>query len=309
MNFKADLINILVFFLASGTSFQVWNIADRHYRKYMLAKRFNFKDQPGSLKEPRSFSPSFNRLALSLGRLAVPKDTEAVSEVSGRLSYAGFRQEAGVIVFYGIKLGLGLVLAIVFVMAWLGLWHFSSSACIMIFLPFGLGYIFPDIVLKHMADSRIRKIFLELPDTLDLLEICLRAGMGFDYALFRVCSELGEIAPVLSDEFGRYFFEIRTGLGRQAALMNLGERNGSEPLKQVINVILQSFKIGSDMAQALKIYTDTMRRERQQTAEEQGAKLATKLTLPLVVFILPALMLVILGPVIMNFIGLVHNGL
>ena len=179
---------------------------------------------------------------------------------------------------------------------------------LLLFIPLGVGYMLPDTVLSRKIRARKTRIFRELPDTLDLLEICLRAGLGLDYALYRVCRELEEIAPVLSEEFGRYFLEIRAGLERTEALENLSARNGSEALDQVVTVFLQSLKIGSDMAVSLNAHTQAMRREREQTAEEKGAKLSTKLTLPLVVFILPALMLIILGPVILNFITLANDG-
>lgn len=302
------ITNSLVFIMASVSSFLIYLHIEKRYKRYVTAKRFNLRDNKTESIDKSLLSPSFNRLALSLGRLAAPKNKDDISKISMALSHAGYRGKNSVIIFYGGKLGLGLALAAVFLLVQLFFNAISAQSPVLLFIPFGAGYFLPDIILKKKIKSRIEKIFQELPDTLDLLEICLKAGLGFDYALLRVCNELKDIAPTMSNEFGRYFLETKTGLGRETALINLGLRNGSEPLKKVINVLMQSSKIGTDMADALKVYTDTMRREREQAAEEQGAKLSTKLTLPLVIFILPALMLIILGPVIINFMSLVQQG-
>lgn len=308
MNPVGTIINSLVFIMASGSTFLLWQFLEKKHHSYLMAKRFTASETKMGPNNGKSTSLSLNELALTLGRLAAPKNSKDLSKIAKKLSHAGYREETCVIILYGIKLGMGIGLATAFLAISFSFNLFSSTTPVMVFIPFGAGYFLPDIFLKRKIKSRTEKIFRELPDTLDLLEICLKAGLGFDYALFRVCNELKDIAPTMSGEFGRYFLETKTGLGREVALTNLGSRNGSDPLKKVINVLLQSSKIGSDMARALNIYTDTMRREREQIAEEQGAKLGTKLTLPLVLFILPALMLIILGPVIINFISLVQDG-
>jgi tight adherence protein C len=302
------IIDSMVFFTVSGFTFLACQYIEGRYRKFVLAKRFVSPEQLTIKNGKIAASPRLNKLALSLGRVAAPKNGRDISKITDQLSLAGYRDEGAVILFYGFKLGLGLMLASI---AFTGLAlteNVSSKTPLMLFIPFGIGYFLPDTVLKQRIKTRLGKIFQELPDTLDLLAVCLHAGLGLDYALFRVCNELKDIAPTLSQEFERYFLETKSGIERNTAFENLAGRNGSEPLKSVVNVLLQSAKIGTDMAQALKKHTDTMRRERQQMAEEQGAKLASKLTLPLVVFILPALMLIILGPVIINFISLVNDG-
>ncbi|MCP4115253.1 MAG: type II secretion system F family protein [Desulfobacteraceae bacterium] len=298
----------IVFFTVSGLTFLVCQYIEQRYRKYVLAKRFAGSEPLIINNGKTAVSPRLNKLAQSLGRVAAPKNGKDISRITEQLSLAGYRDEDSVTLFYGFKLGFGLILASL-VFAELALTaNFTTKSPLMLFIPFGMGYFLPDTVLKKRVKARLEKIFQELPDTLDLLVVCLHAGLGLDYALFRVCNELKEIAPTLSQEFERYFLETKSGIERNTAFENLARRNGSEPLKSVVNVLLQSAKIGTDMAQALKNHTDTMRRERQQMAEEQGAKLATKLTLPLVIFILPALMLIILGPVIINFISLVNDG-
>jgi tight adherence protein C len=300
--------DILVFLIVSGTTFFLCSYVEARNKRALTEKRFGKPKRVIVNTSKGPVSPSLNKFALSLGQVAAPKNSKDISKIKEQLCHSGYREEGAVTVFYGFKLGAGILFASVFLFMLILFGNFSTKTPLMMFIPFGVGYFLPDAILKNRAKTRIEKIFQELPDTMDLLVTCLYAGLGFDYALFRVCNELKDIAPVLSTEFGRYFFEIKSGLERETALTNLVDRNGSEPLKSVVNVLLQSSKIGTDMARALKVYTDTMRKERQQMAEEQGAKLGTKLTLPLVIFILPAMMLIILGPVIINFITLVKDG-
>ena len=302
------LIDVLVFCVASGGTFCFLSWYETRTRRLITEKRLGNKKSSSPQSGHQSVSPSLNRFALTLGQVATPKNGKEISKIKEQLCHAGHREEGAVTVFYGLKLGGGIILAGLFFLFQMAFGMVSTRTPLMLFIPFGTGYFLPDMILRNRVKARIANIFQELPDTLDLLVTCLYAGLGFDYALFRVCNELKDIAPVLSKEFGRYFLETKSGLVRETALKNLAGRNGSEPLRSVVNVLLQSSKIGTDMARALKIYTDTMRKERQQMAEEQGAKLSTKLTLPLVVFILPALMLIILGPVIINFVTLITEG-
>ncbi|MBI9092838.1 MAG: type II secretion system F family protein [Desulfobacterium sp.] len=302
------LIDVVVFLFASGTTFFFLSWYETRGRRLITENRLGNKKRAPAQHGDHPVSPSLNRFALTLGQVAAPKNGKEISKIKAQLCHAGHREEGAVTVYYGFKLGGGIFLAVLFFLFQVAFGMVSTRTPLMLFIPFGTGYFLPDMILKNRVKARICRISQELPDTLDLLVTCLYAGLGFDYALFRVCNELKDIAPVLSKEFGRYFLETKSGLVRETALKNLADRNGSEPLKSVVSVLLQSSKIGTDMARALKIYTDTMRKERQQMAEEQGAKLGTKLTLPLVVFILPALMFIILGPVIINFVTLIADG-
>ena len=121
-------------------------------------------------------------------------------------------------------------------------------------------------------------------------------------ALLRVSEELGEIAPVLSKEFAHYFYETQTGIPREQALTNLKERNGEQGLKSVTDVFIQSVKFGTDIAKPLRVHSDALRTERRQLAEEKGAKISAKLTLPLMLLVLPALLIVVVGPAVINII-------
>ena len=142
---------------------------------------------------------------------------------------------------------------------------------------------------------------------LDLLRICLEAGLSLDSALNRVSRELKGVAPVLSRELGQYSLEIRTGLPRRRVLLNMAQRNQVESLTGVINVLIQSSRFGTDVLEALRVYSQSLREERMQMAEERGNKIPTRMAFPLILLLLP-LLVVIMGPALIRlFENMQHN--
>ncbi|MCG8551252.1 MAG: type II secretion system F family protein [Desulfobacterales bacterium] len=254
------------------------------------------------------FNDSSHAFFKALGQRVMPKKEKELTAVRKKLIYAGYREKDALMILYGIKIALGAGLAVLSFIILFSRDLMQARHLLLLFIPFGAGYILPDVSLNKRIKQRQTAIFRELPDIMDLLAVCLKAGLGFDYALYRVCRKLDHIAPVLSRELGIYFLEVKSGIPRARALGNLEERNPSKELKAMVTVLHQSLSTGTDIAGALGVYTDAMREQRRQAAEEEGAKLSTKLTVPLVVFIMPALILIILGPVIINFINLARQG-
>lgn len=297
----------LVFIFSSGVSFSILLHIEGWYERKSNFSRILGPVLVGMPQESAAAEGAFS-MAKSLGRLAVPQKNNELDAVTKKLLHAGFRKKDAVLMYYGLRLGAGITLTLCGLGAFLLWGEFSTKIFLWMLLPFSLGYYLPGYLLGRMLTHRRDQISAELPDTLDLLMVCLKAGLGFDFALYRVCMELKGIAPVLSKEFGLYFLEVRSGLSRINALENLAGRNPSKPLESIVTVLLQSAVSGTDVITALQIYTDELRSRRRQSAEEKGSKLSTKLTLPLVVFILPALMLIILGPAIVNFINFAKDG-
>ncbi len=303
-----SFLDSVVFCTTFSASFLVLKVVDNRLLKQALFKRM--KNTPlGQGSGHRPDQAVYHGFIKALGKLAVPKEEKEISKIRKQLIHAGYRHKDAVILFYGIRIGAGLGLAVLGLVLAVGSSGLSAWCLIMFFFPLAAGYVAGAMVLKQKIAFRENRIFKELPDTLDLLTICLKAGLGFDYALYRVCQELEETAPVLSAEFGIYFLEVKSGILRTQALENIARRNPSPFLKNVVTVLIQSFSTGTDIASALNIYTAALRDQRRQDAEEEGAKLPTKLTLPLVVFILPALLIIILGPVVINFISMMKGGL
>jgi tight adherence protein C len=179
------------------------------------------------------------------------------------------------------------------------LWGNTDQRGLLMGIPIALcslGYILPDIILNRLINSRQQKVRESLPDALDLLVVCVEAGQGLDAAIKRVSEDLQTSSPVISQELILVNLETMAGLERQQALKNLGERTGVEELISLCNVLIQSDRFGTSIAQALKTQSDFMRTARRLRLETMAAKTPVKLVFPMLLFIFPAIIVVILGP-------------
>jgi tight adherence protein C len=227
------------------------------------------------------------------------KSGAATKKLQARLIQAGIYNERAIPMFLGIKLGGLLVLpVVVLVLLWGGT---SQRALLGITISISvLAYFLPNFILNRMVGSRQKKIREALPDALDLLVVCVEAGQGLDAAIKRVAEDLQESSPIISQEFLLVNLEIMAGLERQQALKNLGERTGVTELISLCNILIQSDRFGTSIAQALKTQSDYIRTERRQRLEAMAAKTPVKLLFPMLLFIFPAIMVVILGPAIIK---------
>ena len=160
----------------------------------------------------------------------------------------------------------------------------------------GLGFYLPVIVLALFKRSRMERIFLSLPDALDLLVVCVESGLGLDAGMRRVSEELADTAPDLCGEFSLCNFQLQVGRKRRDVLHDLGIRSGVDDLKAMAAILIQADRFGSSVAQALRVQSDSMRIKRSQLAEERAQKTAVKLIFPLVLFIFPGIFVVLVGP-------------
>jgi tight adherence protein C len=272
---------------------------EEKYWRRILARRLLGKSADAEKIEKRT-ALYWQGAVKKLGLVITPKKERDVDSIKMLLSYAGYRNPDAPAIYYGLRAWFAIGLALFFMLAIFLNGEYSFNIFLMSFVPAAFGYYLPALFIRIKAKSRQNEIFKELPDALDLVLICLEAGLGFDAALFRVSRELSIVSPVLSEEFSQYFLEIQTGLPRRIVLKNLSDRNGVKVLSSVVNVLLQSAKLGTDVAHALQTYIQSMRTERKQTAEEKGGKISTKLVFPLVLFILPALFVIVLSPAVIN---------
>lgn len=171
-----------------------------------------------------------------------------------------------------------------------------------------VGYRGPLLLLRIEIKKRYTEIQYNLPDTLDLLVVCVEAGLGLDAALTRVSTEQMRTAPVLAREFGRVSKDILAGVPRTEAFRNLGLRNDVPDLKSLVALLIQTDKLGTSIAQSLRIYSDTVRTKRRQKAEKLASEASVKMVIPLVLFILPSMFVVLLGPAILNLIEQFSGG-
>lgn len=240
----------------------------------------------------------FIRLIKEIGYQTGPKKA-AADRLKQQLSWAGYRYASAPEMFCGTRSLAAVVLLAGAVLSGL-ITGVTLMTAFAVFMILAAANYLPQFWLRYRVMLRTKSIFRELPDTLDLIVLCVEAGLGFEMALFRVSRELKAVAPVLSREFAQYFYETRGGLSRTEALANMKTRNRSAGLDAFVDVVLQSMRFGTDVAGALRVHSESMRTERHQIAEEKGGKIAVKLTLPLVFFVLPALLIIILGPAVLR---------
>lgn len=165
-----------------------------------------------------------------------------------------------------------------------------------------MGWIIPAFYVGSRARARQKEMVKALPDALDLLVVCVEAGLGLNQALVRVASEIGAVSPVLATQFTLANLEMRSGVPREDALRNMADRTGVEDIQSFVTMLIQTDRFGTAIADALRIHSDTLRTKRRQRAEEAAAKTAIKMLFPLVFFVFPALFVVILGPAVIQVI-------
>lgn len=229
-------------------------------------------------------------------QLDLGRDSARIKELHKRLLRAGIYNERAIPVFFGTKLGLLLVIPVVVLFFW---WGQTSQRGLLIagsIVLFILGYILPDLILDKLIKARQKKIKEALPDALDLMVVCVEAGQGLNAAIKRVSEDLMESSPVIARELLMVNLEIMAGLEREQALKNLGERTGVDELISLCSILIQSDRFGTSIGQALKTQSDYMRTTRRKKLEELAAKTPVKLVFPLLLFIFPAIMVVVLGP-------------
>jgi len=241
-------------------------------------------------------------------RLDLRKDGATIKRLQAKLIRAGIYTERAIPLFIGVKLGGLLVLPILVLFI---LWGNTNQRGLLMGIPIALcslGYVLPNLILSRMINSRQKKIRESLPDALDLLVVCVEAGQGLDAAIKRVSDDLQQSSPIISQELILVNLETMAGLERQQALKNLGERTGVEELISLCNVLIQSDRLGTSIAQALKTQSDYMRTARRLKLEGLAAKTPVKLVFPMLLFIFPAIVVVILGPAFIRVSELFYKG-
>ncbi|MDX1963185.1 MAG: type II secretion system F family protein [Pirellulales bacterium] len=225
-----------------------------------------------------------------------PKTELETSKLRLRLSMAGFRHEGAVNTFLGLKFA-GLIAGFFFAGGPILLIRgFDQTALTATVLSIGFLFYLPDICIWFIKRSRQQQIFLTLPDALDLLVVCVEAGLGLDQGMRRVSEELKKVAPVICGELQLCNLQLQMGRARSEVLHELGMRTGVDDLRALSAILIQADKFGSSVAQALRVQSDSMRTRRRQLAEEKAAKTAVKLIFPLVIFIFPGIFVVLVGP-------------
>jgi tight adherence protein C len=224
------------------------------------------------------------------------------SRVQEKLLQAGYRRSGAVAAYFGTRLVTMVLAGAAAVLGILTLGYSPAAVILGGSIGATLGWLAPQYHVKRRIRKRQLSLQRALPDTLDLLVVCVEAGLGLNQALVRVSEEIEHVSETMSDELVLTNLEIRAGTPRDEALRNLGDRTGLGDLKSLTAMLVQTDRFGTSIATALRVHSDTMRTKRRQRAEEAAAKTTIKLVFPLVLFIFPAMFVVILGPAVLHIL-------
>ena len=259
-------------------------------------------------KEPKEGKRLLYLLS-SFGKRILPEESQEYARSRMNFVRAGLRRSNFPTLFFGIKGSLALVLPSAFFLA--RFWireplKANLTLGILLFLAL-CGFYLPEIWLRRRITKRKQAIFEGLPDALDLLVVCVEAGMGLDAAMNRVAEEMELANKPLSDELQLFNLELRAGKLRQEAMKNLAQRIDLEDMNTLTTLLIQTDRFGTSLAGALRVYSDSFRTKRYMMAEELAAKLPTKLMVPLILFIFPGLFAAIMGPAIIRLLEVLSH--
>lgn len=245
-------------------------------------------------------------------KVVLPRDDWKVSRLRRRLVRAGYRHEKSLHLFLASKVILGFVVPILLALPLLVIGKLPAlqpaTSVALLVLAALIGYYLPDLYLERTSRERQLRFTEGFPDAMDMLVVCVEAGLGLDAAIQRVGKEIAVAHPELADELTLVSLELRAGKSREEALRALGERTGVEAVQSLTSLLIQAEHFGTSIASALREHATEMRTIRLQKAKEKAAKLPVKMVFPILFFIFPALFLVVLGPALVRiYVGFISG--
>ncbi len=242
------------------------------------------------------------KLTRPLAKLSLPSEGWENSPIRIKFINAGWRGKSVPYIFFGTKTLLAMAVPVLaLLMSGERMFASGPQMPLLVMLTCAYaGYYLPNIVLNHKIRVRKREIFENFPDALDLLTICVEAGLGLDAAFAKVAGEIHIKSEILAQELQMVIIELRAGFSKEQALRNLALRTGVEDIDMLVAMLIQSDRFGTSMGDSLRIHSENLRNKRRQRAEEAAAKIALKLLFPLIFFIFPTLMIVLVGPAVLR---------
>ncbi|USE81557.1 type II secretion system F family protein [Cupriavidus gilardii] len=250
------------------------------------------------------WSARLGEWARPVSRFALPREGWENSALRVRFMNAGWRGTTAPTLYFAAKTVLALALPLAALVATVGTPLASDGALLAVLLIAicAVGYYLPNAVLARRIAQRKRAVFEEFPDAIDLLTVCVEAGLGLDAALMRVAGELSLRCPVLANELELMLLEMRSGFSKEKALSNLALRTGVDDVERFAAMLVQADRFGTSLGESLRVLSDMLRTKRRMLAEEQAAKIALKLLFPLIFLIFPSLLVVLLGPAFIQIV-------
>jgi len=265
------------------------------YRQNTLRRLSRMVSQAAEASLLRTIAPERGAMVKKLVKPfenVVPRTSQDVSTVQKRLIRAGYREPAYVNLFYSAKALTPCFLCLIATVTGI----YAYGPFFIYALTAGLGFMVPDFWLSTRISARQTSLRLGLPEALDLIVICVEAGLSMDKATMRAAEELRISQPAIADELNLIYLEQRAGRPRAEAWKHVGERTGVDSIRALASILIQADKFGTSIGKTLRAHAETLRTRRRQDAEEQAAKTTVKLVFPLVLFIFPSLFVVTLGP-------------
>lgn len=293
------VILLIIFFAVLATVYIVMNtlvpgVAQRRLQKVLGDEKIIHNVD----EESPAWVQKIVKLAGPLAKLSLPEEDWQDSPIRLRFINAGYRNRNAPIVYFAAKTLLALTLPAFYLLGkGLGGFEANFANTLMTVLALAaLGYYLPNVILSRLVYVRQRELFEHFPDALDLMTVCVEAGLGMDAAIARVGDEMAITSPITSEEFRMVGLELRAGASREQALRNLALRTGLEDIDSLVAMLVQADRFGTSIAESLRVHSEGLRTKRRLIAEEKAAKLAVKLLFPLIFTIFPSMLLVLLGP-------------
>jgi len=299
------VILALTFILAFGVTLAaLWLMQpDKMRRRIVQITQPMAPTEAERVQAQQDWMETLEKLSKPLARLSLPGEGWDSSVIRTRFMNAGWRNPAAVAIYFGAKTFLVIAFPILVFSLVPAAWTEDQPRLLPLamLVAAAIGFYLPDLVLRRKANQRKLQIFENFPDSLDLIMVCVEAGLAFDAALVKVVEEMRRERSALAEELELLLLELRAGLSREKALRNLALRTGVEDVDMLVSMLVQSDRFGTSVADSLRVHSETLRVKRRQRAEEMSAKISVKLLFPLIFFILPSLFVVLLGSPAIQF--------
>jgi len=288
---------IIIFFIVTGIVYVLMRLFATGATQARL-KQITTKNGEIAANGFDQWEESANKLAGPFASLSLPSEGWENSVLRIRFMHAGYRSQSVPLYYFGAKTLMALALpGIFFLYVGISRLELGTYNIMLFFLMLAaLGYYLPNMILARMVFLRQRELFENFPDAIDLMTVCVEAGLAMDAAMSKVAEEMRLKSKVLAEELHLVNLEMRAGRTREQALRNLALRTGVEEVEGLVTMLVQADRFGTSIAASLRVHSDMLRTKRRQKAEEAAAKIALKLLFPLIFFIFPSLLLVLLGP-------------
>ncbi|RLS36813.1 MAG: type II secretion system F family protein [Planctomycetota bacterium] len=288
--------------IAGSITTGVWAVANLFFgeKESRTSERLKELQDPRRRRDGKADNNSMEGMlkaaAPTLSKAIAPTNELEQNQLKVDLANAGYSSPHAPMIFLSLKMICMVVFAVVGGGVGLILQGATTNALTTLVGVAGLGFYLPVIVMQVLISYRKEAIFLSMPDALDLLVVCVEAGLGLDAAMRRVNEELTETAKELCEEMSTCNMQLQMGRPRREVLHDLGIRTGVDDVKTLVAILIQAERFGSSIATALRVQSESMRTKRRQMAEEQAQKTGVKIIFPLVLFIFPGIFVVLVGP-------------